>query len=316
MTWRVLISAPYFLPVLPEYRARLEAAGLELVTVPVRERLSEAELLNLLTDIDGAICGDDQFTARVLAAAPRLKVISKWGTGIDSIDAEAAARFGIQVCNTPNAFTDCVADSVLGYVLCFARRLPWMDQDMRRGLWSKPDLSSLRESTLGVIGVGHIGRAVVRRALAFGMTVIGNDIKAVPAEFLDETRLAMLPLRSLLKAADFISLHCDLNPTSFHLISRDELTLMKPSAVLINTSRGPVVDEAALIEALREKRIGGAALDVFEIEPLPDDSPLRALEGCLLAPHNSNSGMAARRRVHESTITNLVRALQSAPVRA
>jgi D-3-phosphoglycerate dehydrogenase len=162
MKWRVLVSAPYMLPVLEEFRPRLEREGVEVFAADVRERLSEEELLPLVAEIDGAICGDDRFTERVLGSAPRLKVISKWGTGIDSIDSSAAARLGIRVCNTPDAFTDPVADTALGYVLCFARRLPWMDGDVRRGLWVKPDTVALRECTLGVVGVGNIGRAVVR----------------------------------------------------------------------------------------------------------------------------------------------------------
>ena len=312
MKWRVLITAPYMLPVVEELRPRLEAEGVEVVTADVSERLSEEELLPIVVNVDGVICGDDRFTERVLSAAPRLKVISKWGTGVDSIDTGAAARFGVRVCNTPDAFTDCVADTALGYVLCFARRLPWMDVDMRRGLWTKPDAVSLRECTLGVVGVGNIGRAVVRRARAFGMRVLGNDPAQVPPPFVDETGLDMVPLLALLAASDFVSLHCDLNPTSFHLIGRGELALMRPTAYLINTSRGAVVDEPALVRALGERRIAGAALDVFEVEPLPRDSPLRAFSNCLLAPHNANSGPAARRRVHESTIANLLEALREA----
>jgi D-3-phosphoglycerate dehydrogenase len=310
MKWRVLISAPYFLPVVNEFRSRLEAEGVEIVCADVRERLSEEELLPLIGTIDGVICGDDQFTERVLHEASRLKVISKWGTGIDSIDFAAAAKLGIRVCNTLNAFTDPVADTVLGYILCFARRLPWMDQDIRRGLWTKLNAVSLRECTLGVVGVGNIGRAVVSRARAFGMTVLGMDSAPVPASFVEETDLSLVSLRTLLGEADFVSLHCDLNPTSFHLIGRAELAAMKPSAYLINTSRGHVIDEPALVEALRERSLAGAALDVFEIEPLPSESLLRTLDNCLLAPHNSNSSPAARTRVHESTIVNLLRALR------
>ena len=312
MRWRVLITAPYMLPVVGEFRPRLSAEGVEVFTARVRERLSEEELLPLVGAFDGVICGDDQFTERVLGAAPRLRVISKWGTGVDSIDTAAAARFGVRVCNTPDAFTDCVADTALGYVLCFARRLPWMDADVRRGLWVKPDAVSLRECTLGVVGVGNIGRAVVRRARAFGMRLLGNDPVPPPAPFVEETGIGMVPLRALLAEADFVSLHCDLNPTSFHLMGRAELALMRPTAYLINTARGPVVDEPALVEALRERRIAGAGLDVFEVEPLPEDSPLRAFPNCLLAPHNANSGPAARRRVHESTIANLLEALREA----
>jgi len=310
MTWRILISAPYFLPVVEDYRSQLEAEGLELVIADVRERLIEAELLTLVPGIHGAICGDDQFSERVLHAARHLKVISKWGTGIDSIDTSVAARLGILVCNTPDAFTDCVADSTLGYILNFARRLFMMDQDMRRGKWNKRDAVTLRECTLGVIGVGNIGKAVARRAVAFGMTVVGADPASVPQSFLDETGLKLVSLPELLKSSDFVTLHCDLNPTSYHLIDRRQLELMKSSAYLINTSRGPVVNERALVDALRSGQIAGAALDVFETEPLPSDSPLRELSNCLLAPHNSNSGSAAKKRVHESTVQNLLAGLK------
>ncbi|HEX6650988.1 MAG TPA: phosphoglycerate dehydrogenase [Pyrinomonadaceae bacterium] len=312
MTWRILISAPYFLPVVEQYRSQLEAEGLELVLADVKERLSEEELLPLVPSIHGAICGDDQFTQRVLQAATHLKVISKWGTGVDSIDTEAAARLNIRVCNTPDAFTDCVADSTLGYILNFARQLFRMDQDVRGGGWTKPDTVTLRECTLGVIGVGNIGKAVVRRAVAFGMTVVGCDPVPVTESFRAETGLKLVSMDELLKSSDFVTLHCDLNATSYHLIDRPQLPLMRPTAYLINTSRGPVVNEQALIEALESGTIAGAALDVFESEPLPCDSVLRKLNNCVLAPHNANSGRAARKRVHESTILNLLTALQQA----
>jgi len=312
MTWRVLISAPYFLPVVEHYRSQLESEDLELVVADVKERLSEEELLPLVSSIHGAICGDDQFTERVLQAAPHLKVISKWGTGIDSIDTDAAARLKIRVCNTPDAFTDCVADSTLGYVLNFARQLFRMDQDVRSGRWTKPDTVTLRECTLGVIGLGNIGKAVVRRAVAFGMVVVGCDPVPVAESFRAETGIKLVSMDDLLKSSDFVTLHCDLNVTSYHLIDRPQLALMRPTAYLINTSRGPVVNEHALIEALESGNIAGAALDVFESEPLPSDSPLRKLNNCLLAPHNSNSGLAARKRVHESTIDNLLTGLKQA----
>lgn len=312
MTWRVLVSAPYMLPVLDDFRPRLERAGIDVVTVPVRERLTEAELLPVVSELDGAICGDDAFTARVLAEAKRLRVIAKWGTGIDSIDLDAARRLGIRICNTPGAFTDPVADSVLGYVLCFARRLPWMDRDVRAGGWRKLESRALRECTLGVVGVGNIGRAVVHRAVAFGMTVLGNDPVQPPAPILAGSGLTMVSLDELLERSDFVSLNCDLNPTSFHLIGAAELARMKRSAFLINTARGRLVDEPALLTALRERRIAGAALDVYEHEPLPADSALRSMDNCLLAPHNANSSPAAWARVHERTIESLLAGLREA----
>jgi D-3-phosphoglycerate dehydrogenase len=312
MTWRVLVSAPYFIPVVEEWQQWLTAEGVELVPAQVNERLSEAELLDVIKDIDGIICGDDRITKRVLDAAPRLKVISKWGTGIDSIDADEANRRGIPVYRTPNAFSEPVADTVLGYMLTFARKLPWMDRDIRRGNWEKPLLVSLRECVLGVVGVGDCGKAVVRRAMAFGMHLLGNDIVEMPASFLSETGIKMVSLDELLAKADFVSLNPDLNPTSVHLMGKKQFKMMKSSAYLINASRGPVVDEAALIEALHNNQIAGAGLDVFEEEPLPQDSPLRKIDNCLLAPHNANSSPEAWQRVHENTVRNLLKGLQAA----
>jgi D-3-phosphoglycerate dehydrogenase len=312
MTWKVLVSAPYFLPVMETYRQRLAQEGVELIPAEVNERLSEEELLAVMGDIDGIICGDDRITERVLEAAPRLKVISKWGTGIDSIDAEAAARQGIPVYRTRNAFSEPVADTVLSYMLTFARKSPWLDRDIRQGRWEKPRLMALGECVLGVVGVGDCGKAVVRRAVSFGMRVLGNDIVKLSDDFVTATGLEVVSLEKLLATADFVSLNTDLNATSYHLIGKTQLELMKADAYLINTSRGPVVEELALIQALQQCRIAGAALDVFEEEPLPADSPLRVLDSCLLAPHTANSSPRAWDRVHENTVRNLLEGLHKA----
>jgi D-3-phosphoglycerate dehydrogenase len=310
MTWKVLISAPYMQPVIDNYRAIFEESNIELVVPSVNERLSEGELLEGIDDIDGAICGDDEFTSKVLNAAKRLKVISKWGTGIDSIDKEEAERLGIMVCNVPNAFTDPVADTVLGYILSFSRQVPWVDKEMRAGKWEKRTCTALRNKTLGVVGVGNIGKAVMRRALGFGMKLLGNDIREISSDFIQETGTTMRSLDQLLRESDFVTLNCDLNPTSYHLIGREELSLMRSTAYLMNTARGPILEEKALIWALENKRISGAALDVFEVEPLSKDSSLKQFENCLLSPHNANSSPEAWQRVHERVIANLLDGLK------
>jgi len=310
MKWKVLVSAPYMQSEIDRFRPIFAKHDVEIVLPPVAERLSEDELLKWVGDIDGVIAGDDRFTERVLKSAPRLKVISKWGTGIDAFDLEACSRLGITVCRTPNAFSEPVADSVLGYILCFARRIPWMDRDMKQGKWNKIPGRSLRESTLGIIGVGNVGKAVVRRAIAFGMRVIGNDPVVMPPEFLAESRIEMVSQEHLLRKSDFISLNCDLNPTSFHLLDDSAFALMNSSAFLINTARGPIVDETALVRALDGNIIAGAGLDVFEVEPLPHDSPLRRIDNVLMAPHNSNSSPEAWERVHHNTIRNLIEVLK------
>jgi D-3-phosphoglycerate dehydrogenase / 2-oxoglutarate reductase len=310
MKYTVLLTAPYMLPFLERFRPEFKKYDLDLIVPQVEERMEEADLLKYAGQFDGAICGDDRYTARVIeACAPRLKVISKWGTGVDSIDAEACSRFDVKLCRTPNAFTTPVADTVLGYMLAFARRGPWMDAAMKRGEWEKIPGKTLSECTLGVIGLGNIGKAVTRRAKAFGMKVLGNDIIEVDHVFVSETGIQITDLNTLLSESDFVSVNCDLNPTSHHLINSSTLAKMKSSAVLINTARGPLVDEKALIAALTSGQIGGAALDVFEFEPLPKDSPLLKMDHVMLAPHNSNSSPTAWERIHWNTIKNLVEGL-------
>ncbi len=272
--------------------------------------MEEDDLLKYAGQFDGAICGDDRYTARVLeACSPRLKVISKWGTGVDSIDASACSRLNIILARTPNAFTTPVADTVLGYMLAFARGGPWMDAAMKHGEWEKIPGKTLSECTLGIIGIGNIGKAVTRRAKAFGMKVLGTDIIEVDHVFISESGIQMTNLETLLSNSDFVTVNCDLNPTSHHLINSKTLAQMKSTAVLINTARGPIVDEIALVAALQSGQIGGAALDVFEHEPLPLDSPLLKMDNVMLAPHNSNSSPTAWERIHWSTIRNLLEGL-------
>jgi D-3-phosphoglycerate dehydrogenase len=295
------------LPFVERFRPVFTRHGIELILPEVHERMEEADLLQYAGQFDGAICGDDRYTPRVLeACAPRLKVISKWGTGVDSIDQPACARLGIKLGRTLNAFTLPVADSVLGYILAFARRQPWMDREMKSGKWEKIPGKALSECTLGIIGLGNIGKAVARRAKAFGMTVLGNDIINVDHVFVAETGIKITDLYSLLSESDFISINCDLNPTSQHLINAQTLAHTRPTAVLINSARGPIVKEADLVAALQAGKLAGAALDVFEVEPLPLDSPLLKMDNVMLAPHNTNSSPAAWERVHWSTIKNLL----------
>ncbi len=303
----VLFTAPYMIPFVDRFRPVFDRYGIELLIPNVQERMEEADLLQYAGQFDGAICGDDRYTPRVLeACAPRLKVISKWGTGVDSIHAETCSRLGIMLGRTPNAFTLPVADTVMGYILAFARRQPWMNTQMKSGIWDKIPGKALHEQALGIIGVGAIGKAVTRRARAFGMKVYGTDIVDIDHVFIAETGIEMTDLPTLLTKADYISINCDLNPTSQHLINAKTLQHAKPTAILINTARGPIVKEADLVAALQAAALGGAALDVFEVEPLPHDSPLMKMENVMIAPHNANSSPAAWERVHWNTIKNLL----------
>ena len=197
----------------------------------------------------------------------------------------------------------------MAYIMAFSRKQPWLDRLIKKGEWVKLTGKSLSECTLGVIGVGNIGKAVLQKAHAFDMRLLGNDVIPIRQDFIDEIDLQMVSLDELLRRSDFVSINCDLNPTSHHLINEKTLASMKTDAVIINTARGSIIDEYALIIALKEKRIGGAALDVFEVEPIPKNSPLLKMDQVMLAPHNSNSSPLAWEAVHWNTIRNLLKGL-------
>ena len=306
--WNILVTAPRACAASDLYRAALEPRGCRLTMRPSDERHVEADLLPLVADIDAMICGDDEVTRRVLEAAPRLRMIAKWGTGIDSIDRNAALERGVQVCNTPDAFSEPVADTVLAYLLLFARQPVEMTEDMRAGRWVHRPLVALHECTLGLVGFGHIGRAVARRAAAFRMPMVTYDVRPI-ADEASSLGVRVTGLDELLTQSDFVSLHADSRFDNRHLIDARRLRLMRPSAVLVNTARGALVDEDALADALREGRLAGAALDVFDQEPLSAASPLRSLSNVHLAPHNSNSSPFAAASVHASTIGHVLRGI-------
>jgi D-3-phosphoglycerate dehydrogenase / 2-oxoglutarate reductase len=309
MTWKILVTATYIIPEIDRFADFFAKHDIEAVVATVDERMEEEELLPLVGDIHGMICGDDRITARVIEAAPNLKVISKWGTGIDSINKDAAEKQGITVYRTLDAFTEPVADSTLGYILCFARRLPWMSNQVKNGIWDKIPGRALNESTIGVVGVGATGSGTLRRAKGFGAKLLGTDIREINPGHIKALAVEMTSLDDLLERSDFVCLHCDLNSASQHLMNTSRFKKMKNSAVLLNLARGPVVDEKALVHALEEGEIAGAALDVFEHEPVPEDSPLLKMDNVMLAPHNSNSSPKAWERVHLNTLKNLLSGL-------
>ncbi len=309
MKYKVLISAPYLQPFIDRFRPFFEANGVEIVVPVVNERLEEEDLIKYAHDVDGIIAGDDRVTEKVLDHTPKLKVISKWGTGIDSLNKLICNQRGVIVRNTPNAFTIPVSDTVLGYILNFSRNLSFMTEAMRQGEWKKIAGKALHECSLGVIGVGNVGESVLRKASAFGMVLYAYDIKKIPSDLVVELKIKEVSLQELLNKSDFISVNCDLNETSHHLINSETLSMMKETAVVINTARGPIIHEEALVAALKKGKIGGAALDVFEEEPLPLSSPLLKMKNVMIAPHNSNSSPFAWEFIHTNTINNLMESL-------
>ena len=305
--YRALITAPPILPKIMTYENIFDENSTEIIIPPfdVIESLNESQLISLLSEIDGILCGDDQVTKNVLESAKRLKVISKWGTGIDSIDKINAEKLGIKVLRVKDVFSGPVSDTVLAYILLFSRKIIEKNNLVKNHEWKKTESYTLKEKSLGIIGLGHIGKTVAKKAHSLGMEVFGYDIREISTDFVRKTGIKMVPLYELLKRSDFVTLHCDLNDTSFHLIGTNELIIMKPNSVLINTSRGEVIDQPALEDALQNKQISGAALDVFEVEPLPQRNILREMNNVYLSPHNSNGSPSVFNNVDKLSIQNL-----------
>lgn len=277
-----------------EERSWAESAGAELQLTNARQ---EDALIANLRDADVVLVSGAPITRRVMENMPRCRCVVRYGVGVDNVDVAAATDLGIVVANVVDFCTEEVANHALLLLLACAKRLPSLDADMRAGHWRRTPLAGLPPiwgQTLGIIGLGYIGRSLARKALALEMTVLGYDPYVEP-QTLDRVRL--VGLRELLGQSDFVSINAPLTAETRHLIGATELVLMKPGAILINTARGSLVDEVALVEALRSGRIATAGLDVFEEEPLPPDSPLLGLANVVLTPHTAGVSEASVRRV-------------------
>jgi D-3-phosphoglycerate dehydrogenase len=274
------------------------------------QQFSAGQLAPIVGEYDAIIAGDDQITETVLRSGlPRMRVVAKWGVGVDSIDLVAARQLGIKVTNTPGMFDEEVADVAFGYAVSLLRGLHQIDRAVRRGEWLKIEGRSLRGATLGIVGVGGTGRALAVRARATGMAVLGVETSPRAAELAVAVGARIGTFEEVLAGADVLSLHCPLTPETTGLLSADALALMPLGSFVINTSRGRVVDEVALIDALRSGHIVGAALDVFEDEPLPVDSPLREFDNVILGSHNASNSREAVERTSECALDNALAGL-------
>lgn len=248
----------------------------------------EDELIANLRDADVVLVSGASISRRVMESLPRCRGVVRYGVGVDNVDVAAATDLGIVVAHVLDFCTEEVANHVLLFLLAFAKKLLPLDRRLREGVWRAApaaEVPTIFGQSLGIVGLGQIGRSLARKAQALGMEVIAHDPYVKEG---DQSRsVHLVPLEDLLRQSDYVSLNVPLTEDTFHLIGERELALMKPTSVLINTARGAVVDEAALVKALREGRIAGAALDVFEVEPLPASSPLRELDNVILTPHTA-----------------------------
>lgn len=275
-----------------------------------------AEVLEKEVGIAAAVLGTDRWTAELMDKAPRLRIIALTAVGFDSVDVTAATERGIIITNTAGSLTDTVADLVLALMLGVARRVPESERWLRAGNWRTPGVTPMgrdvHHATLGILGMGRIGAAVADRARGFQMTVLYYD--TVRREDLERQHgYRFVTLDTLLRESDFISLHTALTPDTRGMIGQAELAKMKPTAFLINTSRGPVVNEGALIAALRAGRPAGAGLDVFETEPVDPENPLLKMENVVLLPHVGSATEATRQAMVDLAADNVLAVLQGKP---
>jgi D-3-phosphoglycerate dehydrogenase len=306
---RVLITCPQMQRVVDQFRDRLDRSGIEIDLPEVVQALSERELMPIIDRYDGMIAGDDEITASVIARAERMRTIAKWGVGVDGIDLDAARARGISVTNTPGAFGHDVADVAAGYLVMLARGLHRVHDSVVDGGWYKPEGRRLAGSTLGIAGFGSVGREVARRGVGFGMGVAAHDVASAARTAAQEMGVAPVGLDGLFSRSDYLVLCTPLTPQTHHMVNAETLSLMPEGAHLINVARGPLVDEAALVAALHDGQLAGAALDVFEQEPLPAASPLREIEGCVFGSHNASNTREGVMAASAEAVDNLIQEL-------
>lgn len=287
---RVLVTCPPMLKAIDQLRYLFEEKGIELVTPNVVQVLSEEELIELVPTVDGWIIGDDPATERVFTAGKAGKLVAavKWGVGVDNVDFKACEKLGIPISNTPRMFGNEVADMALAYFTGLARESYLVDREVRKGNWIKPPGMSVGGKVVALIGAGDIGLATARRLKAFDVKINAYDpftkLSAAEAN-VDE----ILPFPEKLNEADFVIVTCALTSDNYHLINEKTIAGMKDGVIIINVSRGPLIDESALVDALLSGKVKSAGLDVFEVEPLPLDSPLRQFEQCIFGTHNGSN---------------------------
>lgn len=303
---KVLVTCPPMLGMIDHFQPLFEQHGMEVTAPTVVQTLSVEELIEIVPQHDGWIIGDDPATRAVFEAgkAGRLKAAVKWGIGVDNVDFAACKELGIPITNTPNMFGAEVADIAMGYVIALARETFQIDRGVRTGEWLKPRGISLAGKTVALVGFGDIGKNAAKRMLAADMHVIAYDPFAPDAPDIPGVERAIWPGR--LDEADFIVVTSALTESSKHMVNADALTKAKAGARVINVGRGPVIHEQALEESLRSGHVYSAALDVFEIEPLPERSFLRTHPRCIFGSHNASNTADAVTRTSEIAVRKLV----------
>lgn len=308
---KVLVTCPPMLGLFDEFVAEFERFGITGVAANVTQVMTEDELMEALPEYDGWIIGDDPATRQVFEAgkAGKLKASVKWGVGTDNVDFDACKDLGIPITNTPGVFGNEVADVATAYLLGLARHTYEINHSIRADMgWPKPAGVSLWNKTVGVVGYGDVGRAVVRRLRAFDLDVIVYDPYA-DIEEADGLSGAAWPNR--LAEADFLVFTCPLTDSTRHMFNHDTLPLLKPGVRVVNVARGPIIKEEALVAGLEKGIVFSAALDVFEVEPLPAESALRGFDQCIFGSHNGSNSVDAVRKVSKLAVKTIAEFLNN-----
>ena len=308
---KVLVTCPPMLGLFNEFVEPAKELGLELVAAKTTQVLSEAELISLLPDYEGWIIGDDPATKQVFEAAQKgqLKAAVKWGIGVDNVDFVACKALEIPIINTPNMFGGEVADVALGYLLGLARQTYFIDREIRQNnTWPKPAGMSISGKTVGLVGFGDIGYHTAKRLGGFDVDVVVYDPGIEGNRDLSYVTRKSWP--EGLEVLDYLIFTCALNQHNRHMLNVNTIAQLKPGAQVINVARGPLIDEQALIAALQSGHIAAAALDVFEAEPLPNNSPLREMPQCIFGSHNGSNTVEGVRRASYEALQKLASFLQ------
>lgn len=305
---KVLITPRSFGKANPDLFIRLKKAGLELIRNETGGILNEQQMIELIAPCTGVILGVDPLNERVLNAAPLLKAVSRYGVGLDNIDLQLCQARGIKISRTLGAISNAVADYAFALMLGVARRVVDIDRRCRAGDWSKITTLDMFGKTLGIIGLGSVGKCVVRRAKGFEMRILAYDI-VWDDLFAQENDITKASVDEICAEADFITLHCALTPETRNIIDQNRIDMMKKNAVLVNTARGGMVDEVALLNALKNNKIYGAGLDVFEKEP-PANPAWATLDNVILGSHCSSSTVGATNLMGAMAVDNLLRDLE------
>ena len=301
----ILVTCGHLQRHIAKYQPEIEAAGFSVWVPPlIGQQFSAAQMSEMLAQCKVVIAGDDPLGRAELEAGRmgHLHGVVRWGIGTDNVDKSTATRLGLPVYNTPGMFNNEVADLALAHLLCLVRHVHKMDRDVRAGLWTRHEGTSLSGKVLGIVGLGGIGREVARRARACGMRVIGSDVVSVAPAALEEVGATQVNFAQVLAQSDVIVMACNLTAENRHMLNARTFAAMKRGVIVINVARGPIIDETALIAALETGHVAAAGLDVFEIEPLPAMSALRTFENCLFGTHSGSSTAEGVQRTNRASV--------------